>query len=252
MTSHRLMPSYFWPCWRLVTVWVPTPGARRTRRQPPSAVLRPAHSGPSVGHAGWRDGWRSRRRRRPSRVLGAGQGRVPADGGSCDRAERDRNRWRRPAGRGWLCHRVPMRHASGGVECELRRWPDRAELVVVPVSPSGTVCFFVYGAAHLLADVSGYFPTAGDLASLTPAACSTPAVAPRSATRPVRVHPSSCRFGKGGLPVTGVGAVALNVTVADGENPTVGQRLRLRLPVWSFDPTRRTSTSSPARPFPTP
>ena len=41
-------------------------------------------------------------------------------------------------------------------------------LVVVPVSPSGTVCFFVYGAAHLLADVSGYFPTAGDFASLSP------------------------------------------------------------------------------------
>jgi len=28
-----------------------------------------------------------------------------------------------------------------------------------PVSITGSVCFYVYGAAHLLADVSGYFPT---------------------------------------------------------------------------------------------
>lgn len=31
--------------------------------------------------------------------------------------------------------------------------------VIAPVSAQGTVCFYVYGTAHLLADVSGYFPT---------------------------------------------------------------------------------------------
>ena len=31
--------------------------------------------------------------------------------------------------------------------------------VIAPVSASGEVCFYVYGIAHLLADVSGYFPT---------------------------------------------------------------------------------------------
>lgn len=31
--------------------------------------------------------------------------------------------------------------------------------VIAPVSPAGTVCFYVYGTAHLLADVSGYFGT---------------------------------------------------------------------------------------------
>jgi hypothetical protein len=28
--------------------------------------------------------------------------------------------------------------------------------VIAPVSANGTVCFYVYGKAHLLADVSGY------------------------------------------------------------------------------------------------
>ena len=33
-----------------------------------------------------------------------------------------------------------------------------ANSVVAPVSADGEVCFYVYGTAHLLADVSGYFP----------------------------------------------------------------------------------------------
>ena len=31
--------------------------------------------------------------------------------------------------------------------------------VIAPVSANGEVCFYVYGTTHLLADVSGYFPT---------------------------------------------------------------------------------------------
>jgi hypothetical protein len=31
--------------------------------------------------------------------------------------------------------------------------------VIAPVSSAGKVCFYVYGKAHLLADVSGYFGT---------------------------------------------------------------------------------------------
>ncbi len=41
--------------------------------------------------------------------------------------------------------------------------------VIAPVSATGTICFYVYGTAHLLADVSGYFPTGGEFKSLTPA-----------------------------------------------------------------------------------
>ena len=31
--------------------------------------------------------------------------------------------------------------------------------VLAPVSATGDICFYVYGRAHLLADVSAYFPT---------------------------------------------------------------------------------------------
>jgi hypothetical protein len=31
--------------------------------------------------------------------------------------------------------------------------------VIAPVSANGEVCFYVYGIAHLLADVTGYFAT---------------------------------------------------------------------------------------------
>ena len=41
--------------------------------------------------------------------------------------------------------------------------------VIAPVSASGDVCFYVYGTAHLLADVSGYFPSDPGFTSLTPA-----------------------------------------------------------------------------------
>ena len=30
--------------------------------------------------------------------------------------------------------------------------------VIAPVSTDGEVCFYVYGTAHLLADINGYFP----------------------------------------------------------------------------------------------
>jgi hypothetical protein len=31
--------------------------------------------------------------------------------------------------------------------------------VIAPVDPSGNICFHSYGQTHVLADVSGYFPT---------------------------------------------------------------------------------------------
>ena len=34
-----------------------------------------------------------------------------------------------------------------------------ANAVIAPVSATGRICFYVYGTANLLADVSGYFPT---------------------------------------------------------------------------------------------
>lgn len=43
-----------------------------------------------------------------------------------------------------------------------------ANAVTVPVSEEGTVCVRVFGGAHLLADVSGYFPVAAGFVPITP------------------------------------------------------------------------------------
>jgi hypothetical protein len=87
--------------------------------------------------------------------------------------------------------------------------------VIAPVSSTGKVCFYVYGTAHLLVDVSGYF---------------TSGFVPFSPVRVVDTRPLLGRVGAvdgsgsvfevqvggvGGVPV-GVAAVALNVTVVEG------------------------------------
>jgi len=96
--------------------------------------------------------------------------------------------------------------------------------VVAPLSNAGKVCFYVYGKAHLLADVSGYF-TAGFSALSAP-------------TRLLDTRGSGNKVGKtdgtgtayeltvagsSGLPAAGtLGTVAMNVTVVDGEATDVG------------------------------
>ena len=96
--------------------------------------------------------------------------------------------------------------------------------VIAPVSSTGKVCFYVYGKAHLLADVSGYF-TAGF----------TPLAAP---TRLLNTRTSGVKVGKtdgtgtayeltvagqSGLPAAGsLSTVAMNVTVVDGEANDAG------------------------------
>jgi hypothetical protein len=96
--------------------------------------------------------------------------------------------------------------------------------VVAPVSSGGKVCFYVYGKAHLLADVSGYF-TAGFTALSAP-------------TRLLDTRGSGNKVGKtdgsgtayeltvaggNGLPAAGsLSTVAMNVTVVDGKATDVG------------------------------
>ena len=96
--------------------------------------------------------------------------------------------------------------------------------VVAPLSNAGKVCFYVYGKAHLLADVSGYI-TAGFTALSAP-------------TRLLDTRGSGNKVGKtdgtgtayeltvagsSGLPAAGtLGTVAMNVTVVDGEATDVG------------------------------
>jgi hypothetical protein len=73
--------------------------------------------------------------------------------------------------------------------------------VIVPVSATGTVCFYVYGQADLIADVNGWFAGGSGFNSLAP----------------TRVFDT--RSGSGGVPVAKVGALdgsgmALKVQVA--------------------------------------
>ena len=96
-----------------------------------------------------------------------------------------------------------------------------ANSVVAPVSADGRVCLYVYGRANLLVDVAGYF-TSG-FSALTPqrvadtrASGAVGALDGSGAPLVVQVG------GRGGVPVSGVSAVALNVTVTDGVLPSVG------------------------------
>ena len=89
--------------------------------------------------------------------------------------------------------------------------------VIAPVSSSGEVCFYVYGKAHLLADVSGYF-SSGFSSLLKPERL----LDTRSGDKVGEIDGTGAAYslqvgGEKGVPSSGVGAVALNVTVVDGE-----------------------------------
>ncbi len=98
-------------------------------------------------------------------------------------------------------------------------------LVTVPVGADGRVSFFTQSGAHLLADVAGYYTTsgassAGRFVSMSPTRVFDTREAGEHQGRlgengQLRVQLS----GRSGLPSTGVSAVALNVTIADGGGP---------------------------------
>ena len=95
--------------------------------------------------------------------------------------------------------------------------------VIAPVSASGEVCFYVYGTAHLLADVSGYFPAGSGFTSLSPSRVLNTRDGAKVGNAAGTGAPYVLKvLGRGGVPATGVGAVALNVTVTQTENPTLG------------------------------
>ena len=95
--------------------------------------------------------------------------------------------------------------------------------VIAPVSATGTVCFYVYGSAHLLADVSGYFPAGAGFNSMSPTRVLDTRGGAKVGNAAGTGAPVTLSLaGRGGLPNSGIGAVAMNVTVVDGENPTVG------------------------------
>ncbi len=95
-------------------------------------------------------------------------------------------------------------------------------LVIAPVSASGTVCFYARGTTHLLADISAWVATPSDLHPVTPARLfdtrdGTGGV-PLAKIQPGHVLTFQVA-GHGGTPTAGVGAVALNVTVTDPTGP---------------------------------
>ena len=81
----------------------------------------------------------------------------------------------------------------------------------------------MYGTAHLLADVSGYFPTESGFAPLSPARILNTRGGAKVGNAAGTGAPYVLRvLGQGGVPTSGVGAVALNVTVTQTEDPTIG------------------------------
>ena len=96
--------------------------------------------------------------------------------------------------------------------------------VITPVSATGEICVYVYGTAHILIDINGYFPTGSDFGSVTPCRLRTPVRRGRKvgsadgSAGPLEVSVTGPRW----VPATGVSAVSLNVTVDQGELPDAG------------------------------
>ena len=83
--------------------------------------------------------------------------------------------------------------------------------VITPVSASGKVCFYVFGGAHLIADINGWYATGNGFVGVTPARV----LNTRGASRVVGTTKELQVTGVGAIPASGVGAVSLNVTVTD-------------------------------------
>jgi hypothetical protein len=94
--------------------------------------------------------------------------------------------------------------------------------VIAPVSPSGEVCLYSNVDTHLLADLNGWFAVGSSFNALTPVRIVDTRPAEDNGVIAVtkqKYGPSTIlKFtirGSGGVPATGVSAVALNVTVVD-------------------------------------
>lgn len=95
--------------------------------------------------------------------------------------------------------------------------PAVANSVIVPVSSTGSVCFYVFGLSHLIVDMNGWFATDPGFNPLTPTrildtrnTIGTNVVAPVDST-PLVLRVS----GRGGVPASGAAAVSLNVTATN-------------------------------------
>jgi hypothetical protein len=98
--------------------------------------------------------------------------------------------------------------------------------VIAPVSADGHVCFSVYGNTDLLVDASGYFPSGSGFSALSEPKrlvdtrggdrFGTTSTSKVSVKR-VKIAGATTYDSKAtGLPASGIGAVALNVTAVEG------------------------------------
>jgi hypothetical protein len=102
-----------------------------------------------------------------------------------------------------------------------------ANSVLAPVAADGTVCFFSYANADLVADVSGWFAAGTGFTSVTPnRVFDTRADQPQGSVTVTKVKVGGDTTvltvkmtGQSGVPATGVGAVSLNVTAIYPDGP---------------------------------
>ena len=96
-------------------------------------------------------------------------------------------------------------------------------LVVVPVSASGSISVYVQTSAHLVVDISGWFPSGSVLQPLVPTRVldTRPDVQlGYQGPEPVAGQTIALKVsGTAGLPSTGVGAIVMNVTATAATNP---------------------------------
>ena len=104
-----------------------------------------------------------------------------------------------------------------------------ANMVIVPVDVNGRICLHVFGAAHLIIDVNGWFTTGAGFTTVDPSRVMDTRDGTGDVTR-ARVGNFTgtgtdlvfTAVGRGGVPATGVSAVSLNVTATETSAPNVG------------------------------
>ena len=99
-----------------------------------------------------------------------------------------------------------------------------ANSVIAPVSDAGTVCFYVAGKAHVLADISGAVMNGAGFRTVDPARrldtrSGLGDVAPGPVTDSVLEVPM---LGRSGIPESGVTAVSINLTVTETRTDQFG------------------------------
>jgi hypothetical protein len=113
-----------------------------------------------------------------------------------------------------------VRHPPHSLEPQLHRSQTIANTVITPVDTTGKVCFYAHGTTHLIADLTGWFPTGQGPTSTGPNRLFD--TRPDEPTGAITITKQAVTggtileaqlTGNAGIPTSGAGTVALNVTV---------------------------------------